>query len=542
MTTPTPEQSLLSVRNLSTSFHTRDGVTEAVKGASFELKRGETLGIVGESGSGKSVLCYSLLGLLPTPPARIESGTARFAGTDLLTLGARELRAIRGKRIGMVFQDPMTGLNPYMTIENQLIESVRLHEKTSRRDARARAIAALEEVGIAEAARRIGGYPHEFSGGMRQRVMIAMALIANPELLIADEPTTALDVTIQAQILKLLARLQADRKLTVIFVTHDLAVVSNIADQVIVMRRGEIVEAGSTEQIFHHCEHPYTRDLLAAIPVSAKPEQFRVKQSDDTGTDDLLEIKDLKTWFSNENRHEPDSTIRAVDGVSLSIRPGEVLGLVGESGSGKSTLGRTVLRLAEATGGEVLFRGSDVLAMTAREMLQIRPQIQMVFQDPYASLNPRMTIHDTLAEPLLGYGFANRQDVLKAVVHLIEDVGLSARDIRKYPHEFSGGQRQRIAIARALALKPRLIIADEPVSALDVTVQAQILELLLDLVQQYQLAMLFISHDLAVVRYMSDRTAVMYQGQIVEIDDTERVFNEPQHDYTQRLLSAIPEH
>jgi ABC-type glutathione transport system ATPase component len=359
-----------------------------------------------------------------------------------------------------------------------------------------------------------------------------MALIPGPELLIADEPTTALDVTIQAQILELLARLRVERQLTLIFVTHDLAVVSNIADNVIVMRRGEIVEAGTSDRIFRHSEHPYTRDLLAAIPASAKPERFRNTQSPGASTDALLEIRSLKTWFPG---------VRAVDDVTLAIRAGEVLGLVGESGSGKSTLGRTVLRLADASDGSVLFDGADVLGMGSRELRQLRPQIQMIFQDPYASLNPRMTINDALAEPLLNYGFARRANVLDAVVRLIEDVGLSARDIRKYPHEFSGGQRQRIAIARALALRPRLIIADEPVSALDVTVQAQILELLLGLVQRYQLAMLFISHDLAVVRYMSDRTAVMYRGRIVEIDATENLFNAPQHAYTQQLLSAIPQ-
>ena len=531
-----PAQPLLSVKDLRTWFHTRDGVIKAVEGASFELPRGQTLGIVGESGSGKSVLCYSLLGLLPMPPARIESGTAIFDGTDLIGLGPRRLRAIRGKRIGMVFQDPMTGLNPYMTIERQLVESVRLHTDLSKRAAKTAAVAALDEVGIANAARRIKGYPHEFSGGMRQRVMIAMALIAGPELLIADEPTTALDVTIQAQILDLLARLKADLGLTVIFVTHDLAVISNIADHVIVMRQGEIVESGTSDKIFHRTEHPYTKALLAAIPATAKPASARRAESSGQR---LLEVENLATWFGG-GRRARDETVKAVDGVTLSIEAGEVLGLVGESGSGKSTLGRTVLRLVDATSGSILFGGQPLLTLDAGALKRVRPKLQMVFQDPYASLDPRMTVHDTLAEPLLNYRFATRGTVLEQVLELIADVGLSPRDIRKYPHEFSGGQRQRIAIARALALRPSLIIADEPVSALDVTVQAQILKLLLGLVERYGLAMLFISHDLAVVRYMSDRTAVMFEGKIVEVGATERVFNAPAHPYTQKLLAAIP--
>ena len=534
---------LLNVENLSVSFHSREGITEAVKQVSFAVETGQVLGIVGESGSGKSVCCYSLLGLVPSPPGKVESGSAMFDGQDLLLLKEKQLRYIRGKKIGMIFQDPMTSLNPYMRISDQLTEVLREHslisgDRAAGNEARIRAVAALEEVGIGDAANRIDNYPHEFSGGMRQRVMIAMALIAEPKLLIADEPTTALDVTVQAQILDLIKKLQRTRNLGVIFITHDLGVVANMADTILVMKEGRILERGNVDKIFQKPEHDYTRNLLDAIPRTAKP----VASAANTALANFLQVKQLRTWFPVYRGaifRRLQTHIKAVDDVSLSIRQGEILGVVGESGSGKSTLGRSIMRLVESRSGEILLQGEDIRQFSEKRLKLARRDFQMIFQDPYASLNSRMTVFDTLAEPLLTQGLADRKTVAGQVNVLMDDVGLDRRFIRKYPHEFSGGQRQRIAIARALALKPKLIIADEPVSALDVTIQAQILQLLLNLTQKHGLTMLFISHDLSVVRYICDRVAVMRQGKIVEMGDTEQLFARPQHPYTQALLKAI---
>ena len=528
---------LLEVSNLSTYFHTREGVTKAVDDISFSVDNGETLAIVGESGSGKSVACYSLLNLIPQPPGKIESGTALFEGKDLLQTEQKELQTIRGNDIAIIFQDPMTSLNPYLTVGEQLIEPLIYHHNLSRPQAKTRAIEMLSEVGIVEPEKRIDSYPHEFSGGMRQRVMIAMALITEPKLLICDEPTTALDVTIQAQILKLIKELQQRRNIAVIFISHDLAVVAGVADKVAVMKQGEIVEQGSVEQIFHHAEHPYTQKLLASIPDSAKPCPNAPEDNP------LLTITNLKTWFRESNGslfNRKQSYVKAVDDVSLTIQRGEILGLVGESGSGKSTLGRSILQLVPTTGGSVNFDGTELTGLSPRQINPLRRRMQMIFQDPYASLNPRMTVFGTLAEPLLYHGIATRKNVTEQVLELMDDVGLARSAIRKYPHEFSGGQRQRIAIGRAIATKPELVIADEPVSALDVTIQAQILELILELVDKHNLTMLFISHDLAVVRYIADRIAVMHHGKLVETGNTEPLFAQPQHGYTQRLLAAIP--
>jgi ABC-type glutathione transport system ATPase component len=532
---------LLTVHNLSLCFHGRAGTTHAVNNASFELQAGQTLGIVGESGSGKSVLCYSLLGLLPTPPARIESGTAIFANQDLLRLSAGQLQTIRGNRISMIFQDPMTSLNPYLTIGQQLIEPLRLHKKTAKKLAWETAIQALAEVELHNPHKLMHDYPHQLSGGMRQRVMIAMALINKPEILIADEPTTALDVTVQAQILALIRKLQEEINIAVIFVSHDLSIIAEIADHILVMQQGNIVERGTATDIFTHTQHAYTKKLLASIPTGSKPDHYKV--ADRNNTNLVLSVDSLQTAFT-DNRYslfnKQTAIVNAVDNVSLQIYKGETLGLVGESGSGKSTLARSVMRLVEITAGVIRLNNRNLAELGPAELKLARRDFQMIFQDPYASLNPRMTVFDALAEAIRAREPSSKNIILSEVIQLLQDVGLEAAHIRKYPHEFSGGQRQRIAIARALALRPALIIADEPVSALDVTIQAQILDLLLSLVKKHGLTMLFISHDLSVIRYMTDRTAVMYKGKIVELDETETVFNHPQHPYTKALLSAIP--
>ncbi len=558
---------LLEVQNLRTYFHTRRGVYRAVDGVSFHLERGEVLGIVGESGSGKSVTCYSLMGLVPQPPGRIESGTAMFAGVDLLHCSPKEARAIRGKRISMIFQDPMTSLNPYMRVSEQIIEPLLIHEKISRKDALDRALAMLEAVGITDAAKRMHSYPHEFSGGMRQRVMIAMALITKPDILIADEPTTALDVTVQAQILALIKKLRHEFGMAVIFVTHDLGVVSGLCDRVQVMYAGRIMETADTRTLFRNPQHPYTKALQRCVPALqekgrrlftipglppdlSKPIDeaallarftFAEAAPDEAPPPPaapgpaILEARDVETHF-----HTRSGIVRAVDGISFEVRRGEVVGLVGESGSGKSTLGRTLMQLIPPTSGAVILEGQNLTAGSAADIAAVRRDLQMVFQDPFASLNPRMTIFATLAEPLQVHRVCPPEAIPARVAELMRQVGLPVRDMQKYPHEFSGGQRQRIAIARALALNPKIIIADEPVSALDVSIQAQILNLLADLVRRLNLTLIFISHDLSVVKHLSDRIAVMYRGKIVEMGPALDVMERPRHDYTRTLLSAIP--
>ena len=529
---------LLEVNNLKVSFHTRNGVVKAVDDISFSVNRGETLAIVGESGSGKSVTCYSLLDLLPKPPAVIEGGVAKFDNEDLLTCNPERMRQLRGNHIAMIFQDPMTSLNPFLTIGEQLIEPLIYHpdktQRLSRKAAQVEAIDLLNEVGIINPTSRFNSYPHEFSGGMRQRVMIAMALINKPRLLICDEPTTALDVTIQAQILKLIKQLQKTRDVAVIFISHDLGVVAGIADKVLVMREGKTQDQNTTQEVFYNSTSDYTKKLLSAIPSGAK-----IKPSGAQQGSPLIAVNQLKTYFKDFSDSK-NELVKAVDDVSFGIQKGEIFGLVGESGSGKSTLGRSILQLAPITSGSVNYSGTDLGALKASQILPWRPKMQMIFQDPYASLNPRMTVYETLAEPLLYHAIANKKNVTNQVQQLMDDVGLARSSALKYPHEFSGGQRQRIAIGRAIASQPEFIVADEPVSALDVTIQAQILELILSLVEQRNLTMLFISHDLSVVRSICDRVAVMQQGKLVELADTEDLWARPQMPYTQELLNAIP--
>ena len=566
---------LLEVSRLSVSFHTRSGIYRAVNDVSFSLEKGEILGIVGESGSGKSVTCSSLLGLIPQPPGRIEGGTAMFDGVDLLKCAPAQLRDIRGRRIAMIFQDPMTSLNPYLRISEQLIEPLLVHGLATKEEALSRALSMLEAVGIQNAAQRLHSYPHEFSGGMRQRVMIAMALITKPDLLIADEPTTALDVTVQAQILELLKDLQRKFGMAIIFVTHDLAVVAGLCDRVQVMYAGRIVESAATRLLFTQPQHPYTKALQRCIPALqpkgqplyaipgmppdlSKPisetemlARFTLPPEEPAPPAvtevphgrPMIQVQALKTHFPIESGFmikKQTGLVKAVDEVSFEVRQGEVLGLVGESGSGKSTIARTIMQLIPPTAGTVILGGKNLTTGTTAEIKTARRDLQMVFQDPFASLNPRLTVFSTLAEPLRVHRIVPESEIPARVARLMSQVGLAEHSRNKYPHEFSGGQRQRIAIARALALEPKVVIADEPVSALDVSIQAQILNLLSRLVREMNLTMIFIAHDLSVVKHISDRIAVMYQGKIVELGAALDVMERPQHPYTKTLISAIP--
>ena len=596
-------QPLLQIQNLHTYFHTDGRTVKAVEGLSIRLEEGKTLGIVGESGSGKSVTSLSVMQLL-AQTAQIESGSISFLGRDLVRLSESEMQRIRGREISMIFQEPLTSLNPVLTVGFQVMEALILHQGISKIEARQRTIELFGEVGIPEPDRRVDSYPHEMSGGQKQRVMIAMALSCNPKLLIADEPTTALDVSIQAQILDIPRELRDRRGMSILFITHDLSVIAEIADEVAVMFKGKLVEYGSVTDIFSAPQHPYTRGLLSCRPrldskfkrlptvedymdiaTSADGEISVVEKTLDTqrleyfetagrgrflhpeaelealgysidpelgaaemhivGVDEppLLEVEDLQVYFPIRKGLFPRtvSHVKAVDGISFRVYRGQTLGLVGESGCGKTTSGRAIMRLIEPTGGSVRFEGMEIGSFNSSQIRQMRNRLQIIFQDPYGSMNPRMTIQSTLVEPMKVQGIgANAQDRRDRAVALLEEVGMEAAHLPRYPHEFSGGQRQRICIARALTVEPEFIICDEPVSALDVSIQAQVLNLLKDLQEQRGLTYIFISHDLSVVKFMADMMAVMNEGKIVEFGPSENIYADPREDYTKRLIDATP--
>ena len=524
---------LLQVRDLQVDFATPSGVMHAVRGVSFDIDRGETLALVGESGSGKSVSALSVLQLLPYPMARHPGGSIRFEGTELVGAPADRLRAVRGNDIAMIFQEPMTSLNPLHTVEKQINEVLFIHKGLSRSAARARTLELLQLVGLDNAERRLGAYPHELSGGQRQRVMIAMALANEPKLLIADEPTTALDVTIQAQILELLRGLQARFGMAMLFITHDLGIVRKMSSRVCVMQGGGIVEQGATAQIFENPQHEYTQHLLSAEP-SGKP------LAPLPGAPQIMQADDLKVWFpikAGVLRRTVDH-IRAVDGITVDIRQGQTVGVVGESGSGKTTLGLALLRLISSN-GPIAFEGQRIDSLSSASLRPLRRQMQIVFQDPYGSLSPRMSIAQIIEEGLkvhsLGDTPAERDDM---IVQAMTEVGLDPATRNRYPHEFSGGQRQRVAIARAIVLKPRFVVLDEPTSALDRSVQAQIIDLLRDLQERHRLAYMFISHDLKVVRAISDQVIVMRSGKVVEQGPATQIFDSPREPYTRALMTA----
>ncbi|MDO1584885.1 ABC transporter ATP-binding protein [Rhizobium oryzicola] len=558
-TTSAIEQ-VLNVENLTTSFRVDGAWKPVVRNVSFSVAPGETVAIVGESGSGKSVTSLSIMRLLSPDMSRID-GRISLNGRELLSLPEHEMRKVRGNEISMIFQEPMTSLNPLFTIGDQISEALLCHSDMSVKEARAETIRLLEKVRIPSAASRFDEYPHRFSGGMRQRVMIAMALASKPKLLIADEPTTALDVTIQGQILDLIKMLQEEEGTSVLFITHDMGVVAEIADRTVVMLRGEQVETGATADIFHRGKHPYTRALLSAVPVLGsmqahdRPVRFPITDSTtgvvsqpietpDTvsGTKPLLEVKGLTKRFDIHAGLFGRLTgrVHAIENVSFDLYRGETLSLVGESGCGKSTTGRAIMRLIEPDAGTVLVEGRDVLSLDKHNMREMRKSVQMIFQDPFASLNPRMTVGQAIAEPYLEHKMGTAKQAKDVVADMLVRVGLSPDMANRYPHEFSGGQRQRICIARALALQPKVIVADESVSALDVSIKAQVINLMLDLQQSLNLSFLFISHDMAVVERVSHRVAVMYLGEIVEIGPRASVFGNPQHEYTKKLMAAVP--
>ncbi|MDB4414997.1 ABC transporter ATP-binding protein [bacterium] len=583
------KEKLLEVIDLQTQFYTEEGIVKAVDKISFTLFRGETLGIVGESGSGKSVTSLSIMQLIAQPPGRIVGGEILYypkgqSEIDLLKLTDKEMQRYRGNELAMIFQEPMTSLNPVFRCGDQVTEAIILHQKISTSEAKKRTIQLFEKVQLPDPERIFNAYPHQLSGGQKQRIMIAMAMSCNPDVLIADEPTTALDVTVQKAIIDLMNDLRSEMNASIIFITHDLGVISEIADHVIVMFKGKIVEQGDIGSIFLNPQHPYTKGLLACRP----PLDFRLKKlpvvSDfmDINKNDngelfitekinniteitannkvdlktwakrqkflssqkpILEIKNLETWFSAKKNFFGRTTdwVKAVDDVSFKVFPGETLGLVGESGCGKTTLGRTILRLIEAKSGEIIFEGKKINDLSKEEMRSLRKDMQIIFQDPYSSLNPRMTIGNAIMEPMQVHEILTNDEERKArVIELLETVSLEAKHFNRYPHEFSGGQRQRICIARALALNPKFIICDESVSALDVSVQAQVLNLLMELREKFQFTYIFISHDLSVVKFMSDRMIVMNQGKIEDIGDADEIYNNPKTKYTRDLIEAIP--
>lgn len=575
---------LLEVNNLLTEFKTEEGIVKAVNNISFQLHRGETIGIVGESGSGKSVTSLSLMRLIPNPPGQISGGQMLYhqkdgAVIDLRTISEEEMRKIRGNNIAMIFQEPMTSLNPVYSCGDQVMEAIQLHQKVSAEKAKEITLAMFEKVKLPNPTRILDAYPHQLSGGQKQRVMIAMAMSCNPDILIADEPTTALDVTVQKTILELMNDLKREIDSSIIFITHDLGVIAEVADRVIVMYKGNIVEQGAVLDIFNNPQHPYTKGLLACRPsldrrlkrlptVSdfMKEENGEIVSVDRTveqaiqdvmvtrdesdarrqklsESKPILQVKNLRTWFPTKRNFfgKVLDYVKAVDDVSFDVYEGETLGLVGESGCGKTTLGRTILRLAPAHSGEIIFEGRNLLDLSDKDMKELRKHMQIIFQDPYSSLNPRMTIGGAIMEPMTVHGlYSNEKERKDKVMELLKRVNMNESQFSRYPHEFSGGQRQRICIARALALNPRFIICDESVSALDVSVQAQVLNLLMELREEFKFTYIFISHDLSVVKQMSDRMVVMNKGKIEEMGASDEIYDNPTQDYTRKLINAIP--
>ena len=576
---------LLEVKNLKTYFHVEKGTVKAVDDVSFSLKKGETLGIVGESGSGKSVTSLSIMRLIATPPGEFAGGEIIYhhekgKAINLLELPIEEMRTYRGNDIAMIFQEPMTSLNPVFTCGYQVVEAITLHQNVSDEEAKKITIELFDQVKLPNPERVFDAFPHELSGGQKQRVMIAMAISCKPNLLIADEPTTALDVTVQKRILKLMNDLQKEKGMSVVFITHDLGVIAEIADRVVVMYKGKIVEQGSVHEIFTNPKHPYTKGLLACRPplgkrlrklptvndfmeigkngeiiekhasveealksVEVKPEETKQRYADLMKGEPILQIKNLKTHFVTKKNFfgKPLSWVKAVDDVSFDVYQGETMGLVGESGCGKTTLGRSLLRLVPTTGGEVIYKGKHILDLSKSDMKDMRRDMQIIFQDPYSSLNPRMTIGDSIIEPMQIHGLMNNnKERLNKAADLLTTVSMLPEHLNRYPHEFSGGQRQRICIARALALEPEFIVCDESVSALDVSVQAQVLNLLIDLREKFKFTYIFISHDLSVVKFMSDRMVVMNKGKIEEMGIADDIYYRPQREYTKALIAAIP--
>ncbi|NNC95821.1 MAG: ABC transporter ATP-binding protein [Chitinophagales bacterium] len=575
---------ILEVKNLTTEFRTDEGLVRAVNGISFDINRGETIGIVGESGSGKSVTSLSIMRLIPDPPGKITTGSITYFGkggepVDLLSISEKKMRSFRGNEISMIFQEPMTSLNPVFTCGSQVMEAIMLHQKLNKEQATKITLEMFEKVQLPTPDRILKAYPHQLSGGQKQRVMIAMAMSCNPGILIADEPTTALDVTVQDTILDLMNHLRSELDSSIIFITHDLGVIAEIADKVLVMYKGSIVEQGNVLDIFQNPQHPYTKGLLACRPPLGKRlsklptvgdfmkeengkiielqssvkdmiESVLVSQEETDKRRELLlqktpvlEVRNLKTYFTSKKNFfgKPLDYVKAVDDVTFDVYPGETLGLVGESGCGKTTLGRTILQLVPAMEGEVIFEGRNILDLRPDELTDLRKHMQIIFQDPYSSLNPRMTIGGAIMEPMTVHGiYANEKERKDKVVELLEKVNLSGVHYNRYPHEFSGGQRQRICIARALSLNPKFIICDESVSALDVSVQAQVLNLLINLREEFGFTYIFISHDLSVVKFMSDRMIVMNEGKIEELGPSDEIYNNPKQAYTQKLIKAIP--
>lgn len=575
---------LISVKNLVTEFNTESGIVKAVNDVSFDIHKKEIIGIVGESGSGKSVTSLSIMRLIPNPPGKIANGQILFYDegnvVDLVSLEESQMRKYRGNEISMIFQEPMTSLNPVFTCGEQVMESILLHQKVDKAKARELTLSLFEQVKLPNPSRILTAYPHELSGGQKQRVMIAMAMSCKPKILIADEPTTALDVTVQKTILELIKELSEETGMSTIFITHDLGVIAEIADRVIVMYKGKIVEQGQVQDIFRNPKHPYTKGLLACRPpldirlsrlpvisdfmdekpdgsivekhtdikkviddVVVSPEATKARYDSLIALEPILKIQNVQTWFPSKTNifGKTLEYVKAVDDVSFDVHPSETLGLVGESGCGKTTLGRTILRLIPHTGGKVFFDGKDIFALSDKEMMQQREHLQIIFQDPYSSLNPRLTIGNAIMEPMQVHRkYASDKERKEKSIELLEKVNLLPEHFNRYPHEFSGGQRQRICIARALALNPKFIICDESVSALDVSVQAQVLNLLIQLRKEFGFTYIFISHDLSVVKFMSDRMVVMNKGRIEEMGVADDIYNNPQKEYTQKLIAAIP--